>query len=315
MKIPYFQFYPQDYLSDPKCAQLTYEEKGVYIEILCRMWTYQDSSCSLPADDLFLQRILKVRPTKWKKLKSALFEGVAPVLEIKNDRIINKRLFDEHQKVKEKSQKNSDNANKRWGKEGIKSPSEHESEKKEGGYFHNSFASEKKYSDDESFNALINNDTYDANALGPQCHTESESYTDTDTETKTAVPTVQGKVQKLSPDSPPVNKSKYPKCPHSKILGLYHEILPELASVVKLTPARETVIRSRWKDLLENVEKPTEADGLNLFMQYFEKIRGSPWLMGKVESRDPGRKNFQADFDFILRQAKFVGVLEGKYEN
>lgn len=144
--------------------------------------------------------------------------------------------------------------------------------------------------------------------------TETETETDTDTELNNTVPTVQGKSQKISPEPPPVNKSKYPDCPYSKIVGLYHEILPELPCIVTTTPARQTAMKSRWRDLLKSAKDPTEHDGINLYLQYFQKIRESPWLMGQVPPTQ-GRKQFIADLDFILRQAKFVGVLEGKYEN
>lgn len=142
--------------------------------------------------------------------------------------------------------------------------------------------------------------------------------TETETDTETDTTTTSCFHENHEDDEDKIinnNKNKLPNCPAKKIVDLYHKILPELANVVKVTPSRKTVIRSRWKDLLENVKDPTESDGLNLFKQYFEKIRESPWLMGQVPQTDPNRKQFQADFDFIFRQAKFVNVLEGKYEN
>jgi uncharacterized protein YdaU (DUF1376 family) len=45
-KAPAFQFYPQDYLSSSRVAEMTLEEEGVYIRLLCYCW-----SCgSIPAD-------------------------------------------------------------------------------------------------------------------------------------------------------------------------------------------------------------------------------------------------------------------------
>ena len=45
-KSPAFQFYPQDYLASARVAEMTLEEEGVYIRLLCYCW----SSGSIPAD-------------------------------------------------------------------------------------------------------------------------------------------------------------------------------------------------------------------------------------------------------------------------
>ena len=45
-KAPAFQFYPQDYLSSARVAEMTLEEEGVYLRLLCYCW----SSGSIPAD-------------------------------------------------------------------------------------------------------------------------------------------------------------------------------------------------------------------------------------------------------------------------
>jgi len=45
-KSPAFQFYPQDYLSSARVAEMTLEEEGAYIRLLCYCW----SSGSIPAD-------------------------------------------------------------------------------------------------------------------------------------------------------------------------------------------------------------------------------------------------------------------------
>lgn len=45
-KAPAFQFYPQDYLSSARVAEMTLEEEGAYIRLLCYCWT----TGSIPAD-------------------------------------------------------------------------------------------------------------------------------------------------------------------------------------------------------------------------------------------------------------------------
>lgn len=128
MKTPYFPFYPQDWLSDPKVAQLTYEERGIYFDLLCRMWSFADGTCSLPNDDSFICRILNLRPAKWKKVKSILVHSVAPVFYIENNRILNKRLQKEFATAKKKSENNSASIKKRWRDNHSKSLNNKESE-------------------------------------------------------------------------------------------------------------------------------------------------------------------------------------------
>lgn len=45
-KSPAFQFYPQDYLSSSRVAEMTLEEEGAYIRLICYCWT----TGSIPAD-------------------------------------------------------------------------------------------------------------------------------------------------------------------------------------------------------------------------------------------------------------------------
>lgn len=45
-KSPAFQFYPQDYLADPNVAEMTLEEQGAYIRLICYAWI----AGSIPAD-------------------------------------------------------------------------------------------------------------------------------------------------------------------------------------------------------------------------------------------------------------------------
>lgn len=113
MKYPYFQFYPQDWLSDPKVTQLSFEEQGIYFRLLCLMWSLGED-CSIPDDDKFICRILSMTPGKWKKAKSVLIEGHLPVFFIENNRIFNKRLEKERKKLEEFSKIQSEKAQKRW---------------------------------------------------------------------------------------------------------------------------------------------------------------------------------------------------------
>jgi uncharacterized protein YdaU (DUF1376 family) len=45
-KAPAFQFYPKDYLTDPNVRMMTFEQRGIYVELLCLCWLQGD----LPGD-------------------------------------------------------------------------------------------------------------------------------------------------------------------------------------------------------------------------------------------------------------------------
>ena len=87
MKTPYFAFYRQDWLADNKVMMMTYEEKGVYIDILCHMWNYQNENCFLPDNDTFMCRLLRIKPQKWKRLKKTFVDGPYSVFFIDDGKI------------------------------------------------------------------------------------------------------------------------------------------------------------------------------------------------------------------------------------
>lgn len=91
MKRPAFQFYPQDWLSDFYVKSMTYEQKGIYIDLLCLMWT--EESCSLPDDQESLEVILKV--------SSSTLATVLKRFIKKGGKIFHKRLLAERKKQDE----------------------------------------------------------------------------------------------------------------------------------------------------------------------------------------------------------------------
>ena len=96
-------------------------------------------------------------------------------------------------------------------------------------------------------------------------------------------------------------------CPHQKIIDLYHEILPVLPRVREWTPARQTLLRSRWK------EKP-ERQSLDWWRDFFQYVAQSDFLCGRVAGRN-GNAPWQSDLEWLVRPSNLVKVIEGKYEN
>jgi hypothetical protein len=96
-----------------------------------------------------------------------------------------------------------------------------------------------------------------------------------------------------------------PPCPHSRIVALYHESLPELRQVREWNDARQRLLAKRW------AENP-ERQSLGWWREFFGYVRKSPFLMGQTQGRD-GRP-FDCDLEWLIRPTNFAKVVEGKYE-
>lgn len=92
--------------------------------------------------------------------------------------------------------------------------------------------------------------------------------------------------------------------PIKQVVELYHEILPELPTVQKMTKTREGYIRQRWRD----GDLPT----LEAWRNYFSYVRESPFLMGRVNGSGD-KPPFRADLEWLVRPANFAKVAEDKY--
>jgi hypothetical protein len=98
-----------------------------------------------------------------------------------------------------------------------------------------------------------------------------------------------------------INPSSNGKVPYQEMIDAYHEILPELAGVRKLTDKRKAQVKKLWMD------KDMDKD-MDRWRAYLQHIRGSKFLMGCV----PGRE-WQADFEWITNYNNFVKIIENKY--
>jgi len=107
---PYFPFYPTDWLDSHQIFNYTLEQEGAYIRLLAAAWKMGGG---IPDNDRWICNVLRAKPAQWKRIKAVLFaEDGAFYLE--NDQWLNQRLSEELKLFREKSQKNVENANKRW---------------------------------------------------------------------------------------------------------------------------------------------------------------------------------------------------------
>lgn len=91
--------------------------------------------------------------------------------------------------------------------------------------------------------------------------------------------------------------------PFAAIVDLYHEKLPELPSVEKLTTKRKGYIRQRWIEDLKDLEH---------WGNYFDYVKQSDFLMGRTPGQD-GRKPFRASLEWLTNPSNYVKVAEENY--
>lgn len=101
------------------------------------------------------------------------------------------------------------------------------------------------------------------------------------------------------------NGNRVPNCPHADIIGLYHEILPELPEVRSWETRRQKYLAGRWKSA-------PERQSLDWWRMYFTAIRSMPFLMGKVQTYGD-RQPFLADLEWLVKPNNFAKVIEGRY--
>lgn len=121
-------------------------------------------------------------------------------------------------------------------------------------------------------------------------------------------PEVEVEVEKIKSSGDlqsPAGGNTADPCPHQQIVDLYHQTLPTGLQVRVWSNARASTLRTRWR------EDPKRQD-LDWWRRFFEHIAKSDFLMGKVCS--PGRKPFQIDLEWIIKEANFAKIIEGKYD-
>lgn len=101
------------------------------------------------------------------------------------------------------------------------------------------------------------------------------------------------------------------RCPHEKIISLYHEILPTLPPVRIWSEKRKQALSARWKQLVNDKEYQSEADGLGWFRRFFGYISQSAFLMGETTQKEG--YSWRPDLEWIVTQKNFIKICEGKY--
>jgi uncharacterized protein YdaU (DUF1376 family) len=108
-----------------------------------------------------------------------------------------------------------------------------------------------------------------------------------------------------------LSEPKVPPCQHQAVIDLFHEVLPELPRVMIWNKTREGLLKARWRERAVMDKWQSEDDGLKFFRDYFDYVRRSKFLMGKVSGN--GKRPFECELEWLIRPNNWVKVLEGKY--
>lgn len=91
--------------------------------------------------------------------------------------------------------------------------------------------------------------------------------------------------------------------PIQEVVNTYHEILPMLPRVEKITKSRAGYIRQRTSEDLPDIES---------WKRYFRFVARSKFLTGKAQATN-GRAPFRADIEFLCKPGSFTKIAENKY--
>lgn len=110
-------------------------------------------------------------------------------------------------------------------------------------------------------------------------------------------------------------RERLPPCPFEQIVGLYHELLPELPGVRVLDEDRRKAIRALWSfplttKRLDGTPRATgAATALTWVREFFMMARENDFVMGR-EGRTGEHKNWRATLEYLCTNKGIKRVIE-----
>lgn len=89
------------------------------------------------------------------------------------------------------------------------------------------------------------------------------------------------------------------KVPYQEVIDAYNQICVSLPAVQQLGDKRKRAVKKMWSFAKQDIE---------LLKSLFTKTESSDFLAGRA-------KEWQANFDWIMRDSKAISILEGQYDN
>lgn len=97
------------------------------------------------------------------------------------------------------------------------------------------------------------------------------------------------------------NTDKPPSCPHTEIIAAYHEILPELDSVVvslwKPSTKRYKWLQARWRE-------SDKHQSVEFWRRFFKALRNYPFYLGTND------RCWKANLEWMVKQENFIKLIE-----
>ncbi|MCU7807829.1 MAG: hypothetical protein KZQ73_08190, partial [Candidatus Thiodiazotropha sp. (ex Semelilucina semeliformis)] len=96
------------------------------------------------------------------------------------------------------------------------------------------------------------------------------------------------------------SESTIPPCPHSEIIDLFHETLPE----------HQRVVYSLWdgtqraKDLQARWRQSPKHQSLDFWCWFFESVKTNPHWMGEND------RNWRPTLEWLVKKTNFIKVVE-----
>ena len=101
------------------------------------------------------------------------------------------------------------------------------------------------------------------------------------------------------------------RCPHEKIISLYHECLPMLPTVRIWSEDRRKTLAARWRTLVNDKGYQSEEEGLGWIKRLFGYIRRSRFLTGETPQKEG--HTWRPDLEWIIKPKNLTKIIEGKY--
>ena len=279
----YVQFHIGDWLAGTRFLSLV--EKGVYMELL--MLYYSEER---PIKRTNFDRITK----GYTEEERQAFDYVIDEFFIEeNDGFHHSRCDKEIATCREKSEKARRSVAARWKKSESKS---------------NCKPNETRPNNERNTDELLTNNQEPI----------TKNHIDMDMVERDAIPPVADLSSVLFEEEREKIKRPEcvaPECEYKKVVDLYHEKLASkgLPSVSMLSQARKSAIKGRWNDFVREEGFKTADEVLGGFEYYFDMVADSPFLMGRVDPSYGHSKRFNCTFDWLMKSANFLKVLEGNY--
>lgn len=105
-------------------------------------------------------------------------------------------------------------------------------------------------------------------------------------------------------DGDEADASSVDTCPQQRIITAFHAALPMARHVKDWTPARQQLLRSRWRE-------DKKRQSLEWWIRFFAYVAQSRFLTGQTAT--PGRRPFELGLEWLLKAENFAKVREGAF--